>query len=79
MGFKELIKKLKNELLKVRKRKYKLALLEKNLRSMRQLAVKIKENGAYFTPRERAKIEDKFETLQAEVRGLEAELQDDNF
>jgi len=75
MGIRELIKKLKDKLIKVRKRKYKLALLEKNLRNMRYLAVEIKENGEYFTPSEREEIETEFERLQTEVKKQEAELQ----
>ena len=79
MSIKELIKKLKKILFKVRRRKYKLTLLEKNLRSMRQLAVEIKENGEHFTPDRRAEIKNEFNSLLLKVKGLEAELKDDKF
>ena len=77
MGFKSIIKKLKYKLTKVRERKYKLALMEKNLRNMRYLAVEIKENGEYFTPCEREEIEVEFKRLKEEVNRFRFELEDD--
>ena len=76
MGIRDLIKKLKDKLFRVKDRKHKLALMEKNLRSMRYLAVEIKENGKHLTSSEKTEIEVEFERLKEEVKKLEAELRD---
>ena len=78
MGIIDLIKKLKNRLLEFRERKYKLAMLEKNLRNMRHLAVEIKENGEYFTPSEKEEIKAEFERLKSEAKKLITELEEED-
>ena len=78
MGIIDLIKKLKNRLVKVRERKHKLLLLEKNLRNMRHLAVENRENSEYFTPSEKEEVEAEFERLKSEAKKLVAELEEED-
>ena len=78
MGIIDLIKKLKNRLLKVRERKHKLALLEKHLRNIRHLAVENRENREYFTPSEKEEVEAEFERLKSEAKKLVVELEEED-
>jgi len=66
----ELIKQLKDRLIKVKRKKKRLAKLEWKLRSMRRLAVIIRD-GEDLSSNEKDRVKERFDTLKEEAKHLE--------
>ncbi|MCK8816021.1 hypothetical protein MWH28_01410 [Natroniella sulfidigena] len=65
----KLIKQLKEQLLKVKHRKKRLAELEMKLRSMRRLAVYIRDEE--LTVEEKVEVKQEFDRLKLDIRNKE--------
>ena len=64
-----MLKQLKDRLIKVKKKKKRLAKLELKLRSMRRLATYLKETDP--SKKEREEVEDQFNKLKTEAKRLD--------